>query len=92
MDNYNDQIGSYKPWDGVPTELRILCCLEYVYNSSEGMCVLPVLKYLTSHMYDCDDPSTAVSAYDIVYWIDTGIDNCLFPIEVYEPYWIKYSK
>ncbi len=85
------QSESINPWDGIPVELRILCQLEYTYNDREGMCVEPMLNFLLAHMNDCDDPSKGVTPYDVIYWIDTGIDFCLFPVFSYEYFWLNNS-
>lgn len=72
-------------WKGFPEELRLLCLAEV--RGSGHYCTKPALCCLMDHMYKCDSFIYEATAYDVIYWIDTTIEMCLFPIEQHEDDW-----
>lgn len=74
-------------WKGCPEELRLMCQAELL--SREQYCTKPVIKYLIDHIYECDTFMTGVTVYDVIHWIDRGMETCLFPLELYYKEWIE---
>ena len=45
------------------------------------------MKYLLDHMNDCDTYIMETSPYEVLRWIDTAVEMCLFPLEHHEDDW-----
>ncbi len=73
-------------WGNFPEELRLMCFAEV--RGRKGYCTTSVLKYLIAHMDDCDTYIFETTPYDVIHWIDTAVEMCLFPLEQYEEEWI----
>lgn len=73
-------------WKNFPEELRLMCLAEV--HGTGHYCTVPILKYLIDHMYDCDTFIMNTMPYDVIRWIDTAAEMCLFPLEQHEDDWI----
>ena len=78
-------------WDGLPLDLRHICIAEL--NSIDHHYVTgPALKSLISHMYECDSFVFDTTPFDVIKWIDTVFECCLFPLIVHHDDWVKYRE
>ena len=77
-------------WKGIPDELRFMCLAEV--RGTGHYCTEPILRFLSDHMYDCDSFIFGATPYDVIRWIDTAVEMCLFPLEWHEDDWIKHKK
>lgn len=74
-------------WKGFPEELRLMCLAEV--RGCGHYCTKPILKYLLDHMNDCDTYIMETSPYEVLRWIDTAVEMCLFPLEQHVEDWIE---
>ena len=79
-----------KYWEGVPDELKSLILADCrgcpgcgEYHSSK-----PIIDYLTAHMNDCDSIRYGVTPFDVLRWIDIGIE-ALFPLAFHAEDWVN---
>lgn len=78
-------------WDGLPHDLRHMCIAEL--NSLHHHYVTgPALKSLISHMYECDSFVYDTTPFDVIKWIDTVFECCLFPLKAHQDDWVKYRE
>ncbi len=77
-------------WKGIPEELKLMCIAEI--RGSEHYCTRSIIRYLLDNMNRCDSIINCVTPYDIIRWIDTAFETCLFPLEHYEDIWIECAK
>lgn len=76
-----------KYWKGIPEELKLMCLAEV--RGTGHYCTRPVLKYLLDHMNECDTYVFGTMPYEVIRWIDTAVEMCLFPLEQHEKDWTE---
>lgn len=76
-----------KYWKGIPEELKLMCLAEV--RGTGHYCTRPVLKYLLDHMNECDTYIFGTMPYEVIRWIDTAVEMCLFPLEQHEKDWTE---
>ena len=83
---------SYKTnqWKNFPEELKLMCLAEV--RGTGHYCTAPVLKCLIDHMNECDSYIFGITPYDVIRWIDTAVEMCLFPLEWHEKDWIANTE
>lgn len=72
-------------WSGFPEELKLLIQAEdFDYDDSYAA---SVINWLLMHIIDNNSHTYKASPYDIIRWIDTSIEMCLFPVESHHDTW-----
>lgn len=74
-------------WKGIPEELKLMCLAEV--RGTGHYCTRPVIKYLLDHMDYCDSYIFGTTTYEVIQWIDTAVEMCLFPLEQHDAIWIE---
>ena len=77
-------------WKNFPEELRLMCLAEV--RGTGHYCTVPVLRCLADHMNECDSFIFGTTPYDVIRWIDTAVEMCLFPLEQHEDDWIANTE
>jgi len=78
-----------KYWEGIPTELRLLCQLEKTYNHVRHECVQPALIFLCERNPYRIAPGRCVTKEDYLRWLQAAFDYCLIPLNVHEEDWVS---
>ena len=78
-------------WDGLPPDLRHMCIAE-LNSMNHHYATGPALKSLISHIYECDSFVFDTTPFDVIKWIDTVFECCLFPLKAHHDDWVKYRE
>ena len=80
---------NYK-WSVIPSELKYMIQAEYL--GTEHYCIRGIISWLKEHIYDCDSIITYEPIQEILIWVITAVEECLYPLELNDVPWDKYKE